>query len=294
MPDTCSLPEDPCQPTRKPPADALGLSSAHICTLTTYRGGSYAHLSPGKGRSHRGGGGPRGEITEFSRASRRRLLRKLNSIDRDNAPLPFFVTLTYHETWPEDARGWKNQLRTLRERLLRRYGKFSAFWRLEFQKRGAPHFHLLLFLDPYEVVPYVGPPKVQRRAAELRLRNNISWAWNEIVDPSNQIHLDAGTRVETPRSWKGVNAYAAKYMGKLETLAVGVQSPGRFWGVWYSDLLPIVPVSTGIALRDFFKVRRVLRRYGRMRSDHRLRALGCFVSYGTTSRLLAAYGYYRN
>jgi hypothetical protein len=58
------------------------------------------------------------------------------------------MTLTYPHQYPKDPEACKGHLKALRKRLERRYGPFTAFWRMGIQKRGAFHFHLLLFLPP--------------------------------------------------------------------------------------------------------------------------------------------------
>jgi hypothetical protein len=217
-------------------------------------------------------------VTDFSKASRRRLMKLLNSIDRDRASLPYFVTLTYHNAWPKDRHGRKRHLDAFRKRLERVYGQFPAVWRLEFQKRGAPHYHLLMWLSEPDL---------------WRLRNRISWLWHEVVDPDDMQLLDAGTRVEIPRSWRGVNSYAAKYMGKLEQLQGDTSSVGRFWGTWRREMLPISWSTYSLTISEAFRVRRVLRSFSGQRSTHQLHSFGCFVGWGTINRLLAFHGYCR-
>ncbi len=98
----------------------------------------------------RRGGGVRDRVRGFSRASRRNLLRRLASIDRTTfrafGGRVLFVTLTYPHVWPEDPKDCKGHLKAFRKPLQRRYGPFAAFWRLGIQRRGAWHFHLLLFV----------------------------------------------------------------------------------------------------------------------------------------------------
>ena len=274
------------------------MSSAHNApfpSMSAAVGGSFAELSAGAAPGNIIGGAIRGVIKDFTPASRRRLMRLVNSVNRDEAGLPFFVTLTYHNVWPESREGRKKHLDALQKRMERAYGAFAAVWRLEFQRRGAPHYHLLVFLDPEQIVPSYGEGRRRhRRSALLRLRNNIAWMWNEIVDADDIQHLEAGTAVEEIRSWNGVNSYAAKYMGKLETLQKGLEPPGRFWGVWRKKMLPISYEHTQITLPHFFQMRRVLRRYGKMRlrNTREHRRVSCFVSHQTTNRLLEFYGYY--
>ncbi len=205
-------------------------------------------------------------------------MKLLNSIDREKASLPYFVTLTYHNAWPKDRQGRKRHLDAFRKRLERVYGQFPAVWRLEFQKRGAPHYHLLMWLPEPEL---------------WRLRNRISWLWHEVVDPDDMQLLDAGTRVEIPRSWRGVNSYAAKYMGKLEQLQGDTPSVGRFWGTWRREMLPISWSTYSLTISGAFRLRRVLRSFSGQRSTHQLHSFGCFVGWGTINRLLAFHGYCR-
>lgn len=267
-------------------AAPLGLSTAHICTLTTHKGASYARMTPpevmpgsGGGAAGTGaGGGLRGLVREFSPDSRRRLMRLINSIDRDRVPHPLFFTLTYPGEWPRDPRVWKKHLRAFRGRMERKYGKFPAIWRLEFQRRGAPHFHLLVFLAI--------PPSV--------LREFVSHSWYGVVASGDDAHLKAGTQVVHVDSWRGIRSYAAKYLGKVEQAALDPDLPaGRFWGYWNKSLFPIAAERYQLTLDQFFRLRRVLRRFAGIRSTHRVGAFNCFVEYKTMERLMSSMGYYR-
>ncbi len=285
MPASRSLPRTKPRPNVGPTLSlpgAPGLSTAHNGPqisgprLSTARNGSFCKLSFGdKQTPTRAGGGLRGDITEFSRASRRRLLTVLNSIDREAATMPVLITLTYPRSWPEDPQTWKHHLKAFRKRLQRKYGDFAALWRLEFQKRGAPHFHLLCFIDSYELA---------------NLREECSVDWFEVCGEIHPDHLKAGVRVEVPRSWRGIN-YLAKYMAKLETLLPGCR-PGRLWGVWRKNLLPISHERYPIGMRDAIRLRRILRNYSHRRSTSELRSMNVFLGYRTSLRLLSWFGYY--
>lgn len=264
----------------------LGLSTAHNCTLTTHRGASYTRMVPPESSISVGeagaaggvGGGRRGRVVEFSPGSRRRLMRLLNSIDRSRVPEPLFFTLTYPGDWPRDPRVWKKHLKAFRERMKRRYGKFPAVWRLEYQRRGAPHFHLLVFLD----VP------------RSTLREFVSTGWYGVVASGDEKHLKAGTQVVKVDSWRGIRSYAAKYLGKIEQQALDPDQPaGRYWGYWNKELFPIVAEQHQLTLDQFFRLRRVLRRFAGIRSTHRVASFNCFVDHETVRRLMSSMGYYR-
>ncbi len=260
------------------PNQAPGLSTAHICTLTTYHGGHYAELRPPERTGRAGGGGPRGHITEFSKSSRRRLQKVLASVDQGRISVPLFVTLTYPREFPGDPQTCNAHLRAFRERLTRRFGKAAVIWRKEYQRRGAPHYHLLLFLDE--------PPE--------QLRTWVSESWYSIVGSGDERHLRAGTQVVRVKSWRGARGYAAKYLGKIETPQPAAQSPpflgaenvGRLWGVWNRAQLPITADLYYTNLRQFFRLRRCLRRLSGQRSTHRTIATSCFISHSTALRLL--------
>ncbi len=270
-------------PQRRHTPDALGLSTAHIwphrppATHTAAVGGSLAAIEfSSKGRNHRRGGGRRQTISTFSRASRRRLLQTLNSINKKQVKIPLFITLTYPGEFPTDPRTWKRDLQAWRRRMHRKFGPCPMVWRLEFQKRGAPHFHLLAFID----------------ATAAELYEFVSRSWYEACGKICPEHLRAGTNVQPVKSWRGVMAYASKYMGKLETAIPGEVAPGRFWGVWSKELLPIsveiIPLDHHQALR----LRRIYRKFSgtRYRTQRILFGTTTFVRHETSNRLLAWLG----
>ena len=182
----------------------------------------------------------RGRITGYTYASRRRLMHLLHQIDREaTAYLPLFITLTYPSIYPATALETKRHLDSFCKRLLRRYKDVCIIWKLEYQHRGAPHYHLLVFGVPY--LP----------------RDEIAQAWYKVVGSDDTRHRQAGTRVERIASWNGVISYAAKYLGKV-VQATGDISPGRFWGVYGRRNLPIRLLVRVISWQSFYWLRRRL------------------------------------
>lgn len=217
-------------------------------------------------------------VTSWSPKSRRRMVRVLAAADyrrlfRDGFPV--MVTLTYPGEWLSVA-GTKEQsyqhIRLLQLRWKRRWGKAPVgIWKLEFQRRGAPHYHLL--------VPH---PHVTGE----EFRAWLSRTWADIVghtDPEQRArHLVAGTGVDMRegarmRDVKRVAVYFAGHSLKSkdgkeyqhivprEWLVNGDgeltgRGAGRFWGVWGLERpyagVPLTP-------RDFVTLRRLMRRYGR-------------------------------
>jgi hypothetical protein len=230
----------------------------------------------------RSGRGSRDRVRSFSRTSRRNLLRRLASINR-RAFRTFkgrmiFVTLTYPHEYPEDPEVCKRHLKALRKRLQREYGVFAAFWRLGIQRRGAWHFHLLLFLGPS-----FGPIG--------ELRRFISSSWYEVTGKVSEGHLYAGTRVEAVKRWREATSYVERYMAKPEEFPEGLQT-GRIWGVWNKDLLPVPWEKVEVSLRDAFKIRRIYRKLARKKGSSSLRRISVFVRYENVVRLLEFLGYH--
>jgi hypothetical protein len=234
-------------------------------------------LSPSRRRS----GGIRDRVRGFSRESRRNLLRRLASINRaafkDFKGRLISITLTYPHEYPEDPEVCKNHLKALRRRLQRKCGDFAAFWRLGIQKRGALHFHLLLFVGPS-----FGPIG--------ELRRFISSSWHEVTGKVSEGHLRTGTRVEAVKKWKEATSYAERYIAKPEEFPEGLET-GRIWGIWNKELLPIRWEKVEVSLRDAFRIRRIYRKLAGRKGSGSLRRITVFVRHENVVRLLEFLGY---
>ena len=159
----------------------------------------------------------RGKISGFSRGSRFRLLKVLFSL----TVLPtHFLTLTYPKNFSVDARRWKRDLDVFSKALLRAFPKAWFVWKLEPQKRGAPHFHLLGTFGTKVNFWY--------------LCWWLSFTWYRIVGSGDIKHLLAGTQVKVPEGKTAIRKYVSKYVGKPfseNDLPEAWRYPGRYWGI---------------------------------------------------------------
>jgi hypothetical protein len=231
--------------------------------------------------SKRLGGGTRDKVRGFSRASRRNLLLRLASINR-RAFRAFkgriiFVTLTYPGEYPQNPARCKGHLKALHKRLERRNKSFAAFWRLGIQRRGAWHFHLLLFVGPS-----IGPVR--------ELRRFISSSWYEVTGKISEGHLRAGTSVDVVKKWREATSYVERYMAKPEAFPEGLQT-GRIWGIWNKELLPIRWETAQVSLRDAFRIRRIYRKLAKRKGSGSLRRMTVFMRHENVVRLLGFLGY---
>ena len=149
----------------------------------------------------------------------------LAKLRREELGRAVFVTLTYPEEFPapDDHAVYKNHLRVFNQALHRKFGA-SGFWKLEFQQRGAAHFHLLVFgLADQDLV---------------ELRQWVARKWFETVRSGDEKHLRAGTQVDVPRSIGGAISYLVKYLSKSDQTRPG-NFTGRYWGRFNQAALPV-------------------------------------------------------
>ena len=145
------------------------------------------------------------------------------------------------------------------------------------QKRGAWHFHLLLFVGPS-----IGPVG--------ELRRFISSSWYEVTGKVSEGHLHAGTRVVAVKRWKEATSYVERYLAKVEEFPEGLQTD-RIWGVWNENLLPVRWETVEVSLKDAFRIRRIYRKLAKRKGSGSLRRITVFVRYENVLRLLEFLGY---
>lgn len=232
---------DRCRSTWPPPT--LGLSKDHKpprLSLTVARGGTLVEVRSSGWQTRVAPSVVRGDVTAFSPRSRRRCLRMMACIDRrDQTKPPLFLTLTYPATWPGEPAVLKRDLQVFWQRLKRRFPWLAAIWRVELQKRGAPHYHLLLF-----GVSFLSASWVAKQ-------------WYDVVASGDPGHLAAGSQVAACRSWAMAASYAAKYLAKLPEDADPVKI-GRHWGVLGRANLPTALATYPLDWLCFFTLKAMI------------------------------------
>lgn len=182
------------------------------------------------------GGGQRGDIEVFSAASRYRLFRQLHQIKFGTVT---FITLTYPVNFPTEPIVYKGHLKEWRRRFEPAYGKVPAIWRLEFQKRGAPHFHIM-YLD-MEFIP----------AADL------CWLWKCVVHSWDMAHELLGVDVKLITDSKEqalIASYLGKYIAKVDERSQADESRhvGRWWGRW--NIIDPAPMEYEVSDREAVQI----------------------------------------
>lgn len=189
----------------------------------------------------------RGTVQSFSVASRRRLQRLLSCLRWSELGDAAFVTLTYHDVppnWLENFRAWLQQLRRQ---------KIKYIWRLEWQRRGAPHWHLILW----------NAADADEQLSQLRA------SWHAIAAHGSEAHHEYGWHQRPVDSFRAARAYLSKYVAKADPAPPPPEAAGRrVWGA--SRDLPTDPQIVGdLSRKNFFTLRRITRRLLRARARAR-------------------------
>jgi len=211
--------------------------------------------------------GERAVITGFSPSARRTAIKRLMAMPLDRLAAAdkhqhrhdaLFVTLTYPGEYPRAWRVHKAHLRAFVKRVERSpwLGYQGLFWKLEQQKRGAPHYHILLRLETSVSV---------RRVADWAYR-----AWFDIVGSGDLRHLRHGVDVRVVYQAKGGMGLLMRYMTKyLAKTWVAIDEngeyleTGRTWGIcgeMGSVVVRDVRFMTRLAWVEF---QRRIRRWGK-------------------------------
>ncbi|MDR2849030.1 MAG: hypothetical protein LBW77_00545 [Verrucomicrobiota bacterium] len=204
----------------------------------------------------------RGEVCGLSPRASRRLRWAVENTPELCSRQAFFICLTYPAEWPKDGRTVKRHLDALGKRCRRAGGCFA--WALEYQTRGAPHFHLLArFPESWDI---------------RTVRVWVASGWYEIVGSGDERHLRAGTSVERVRHAECAGWYISGYLGKecQKTVPDGVALPGRMWGMVGVRTPKPEKVCFGEGVRDGIRLVRLIRRWAA--SDHAFRQRRRFLS----------------
>ena len=173
------------------------------------------------------GGGIRGNISGFSRASRKRMIEFMAKIRNDGDM--YFITMTYDDwSWLKKSDDHHNDFEAFRKRFERAFPNWKAIWRVEIKERlsgiltgsKVPHFHLLVFTGRND-------DEDTKTAYSEGLRVWGIENWGAIIQPESDYFEDYGFHVTPVRNRKMAYSYVAKYIGKQDNDNI---SCGRRWG----------------------------------------------------------------
>jgi hypothetical protein len=172
------------------------------------------------------------EITEFSESSRKKL-----AFYASNAAISWksMITLTYARNYPACGMVCKRNLNSFLTYARKLLPGVRYLWFLEFQKRGAPHFHILLSENYDKEISvnlaesWINLSTREDDKEDARYMKFIIW-FNS--DKRKVPGCDGCQFWQSAKSSGGLSHYAVKYATKLDQKTVGKNyvSVGRFWG----------------------------------------------------------------
>lgn len=180
------------------------------------------------------------DIRGFSDKSRVRALQRLNMIDVSALHSPHFITLTYHAHFPETSRDIKKDLDNFIKRLRRAYPNIVYFWRVELQRRLAPHFHFIIWFL-----------KNDNDINSAVLYKTIRRLWVPYINCGCQFCFSHSVRIDAIDNIQKATFYVSKYLAKTIPVANEI-SLGRVWG--YSKNMPFRQSLMVFGNADFITV----------------------------------------
>jgi hypothetical protein len=176
----------------------------------------------------------RGQIKNLSYGSTKRARHILRNLPNE---MTHEIGLTYPRQFPKDGAVVKTHLHKMMLRF--NYRGIRTFWFMEFQKRGACHFHLI----------------VDKEIDEDELKR----IWYEIVGSGDMRHREHGAHISPIRNTDSFKKYLSSYLTKEEQKKVPYfyHNAGRFWG--YSRSLVNVNIAIIVGPKD--EIRRIRKNY---------------------------------
>ena len=159
------------------------------------------------------------KIKTFSENSRRNLSKHLCKIRFDYYKERWFVTLTFHNQIPNSQIALKKIIDKFNKRINRRNLFIDFVWKLEYQKRGAPHLHYLLLF----------PGRVSYNE-RTHLAGSIRNAWIECVGDNDELFKRLSVDIRQVGNNNKTVSYLMKYLDKLDD-EEHEHNLGRFWAV---------------------------------------------------------------
>lgn len=206
------------------------------------------------------------------------------------------VTLTLPGKWEiltPDGATFKTMIEKFRRRWSRAVGPWTCLWKLEFQRRGAPHWHGLLRV-PALVTWNGGYNSKLGYEMTSTFEEWLAWTWADVVGASEEPdgEYDGRPDSERARHYRAHYGHAIDFSGKdfsdprrIAMYFLGHSAktqddkeyqhivpklwrrpgkgPGRFWGFCG---LNKAEIELDLTQRDYDRLRRELRKMARARS----------------------------
>jgi hypothetical protein len=158
----------------------------------------------------------------------------------------YWVTLTFHHDYPTEPKKLKVILDNYIKRLNRFDSELHYIWRLEWQQRGAPHFHFIILIQ-----------KNRKKFREGWLLDAIKTNWLEVKKCSCSDCRRYAVKSEELCTYRKAVYYVSKYVGKIDETKID-GAVGRRWG-YSRNLLRTHNEEVEIRFYQFIYLKKLLR-----------------------------------
>jgi len=158
------------------------------------------------------------DIKKFSEKSRKHLFNIFNCLEYSEYGIPCFVSATWHYDAPSERTALKSDLEKFVKMLKRGLPEFHAIWKLEYQKRGAPHFHFILL--PLEKTEKMYTPEREKFIKEK---------WLSLKKCKCKSCASYGIKTVNCETYRMSISYISKEIAKVENNYFD-HDLGRIWG----------------------------------------------------------------
>lgn len=222
-----------------------------VQSVTVHRGG---HLTVNRGVRFCPKSVPDRTGTYIDKLSTKSLRRLNHIMQTTKVSFGSMLTLTYPEFYPRD----KEELKDGLYYIIRHIKKYSPsyLWFLEFQKRGAPHFHILTTVTA--ITPHMRYDIAEKWVSHI-VKQEYYYAFRRI----GEFHKDVGNMYSVAIHWDtwqllksedGAKRYVSKYATKTyqKQIPERYQGVGRFWGC-SKDVSDIEGVDVELTLPELMQ-----------------------------------------
>jgi len=193
---------------------------------------------------------------KFSRTAKKKITKILElwawALEKKNTKFSF-ITLTLSSKFNQNT-NYNYYLKLFIEKLKYRYGTINIVWKLELQKNGNPHYHLITDIEiDWRIVRglWNNIQKVEVKGYQIKMRNKYKngFVYDENLKENGKI---VNEEIQLKRYEKGIKAnwlnpnstdveiinneeeavfkYIAKYVSKEEEEVNNSYKVNRFWG----------------------------------------------------------------
>jgi len=194
--------------------------------------------------------GTRGQVQGWTTQSTRRNIQFLRSVTINKLwGNGFAVTLTL-KNCPPTHEDWK-KLRDIFFKRMARLGMIRAHWVTEWQRRGVPHLHAIIYFDSSEEDNPAIPFKITKSWIQIAGEYGTTFQAQHVMPIRNTL---GWIQYLAKHSSRGAN----HYQRSPENVPEGWKTTGKIWGK-YGDWSTKEPTSAELTRAQWWKFRRLVR-----------------------------------